>query len=158
MSWATIIVSDEAVPKPGKPGSYALLFYLPSEAQLDIGKLGRFSFASGCYLYLGSAMGGLKARLGRHLADPRCLHWHVDYLAARSRLLEVWWKASEDRLECAWASQAAGYPGASCPVPGFGSSDCRCASHLVWFAERPSPAVLGTEGVSILKLDGSFPP
>jgi hypothetical protein len=28
-------------------------------------------------------------------------------------------------------------PGMTIPVPRFGSSDCRCPAHLVYFGERP---------------------
>ena len=38
-----------------------------------------------------------------------------------------------DRRECETATTVAGLPGGTRPVPGFGSSDCRCRSHLVYF-------------------------
>ncbi len=133
-------------------GTYALLFSLAQPVDLEVGRLGRSSFKAGSYLYLGSAMGGLKARVGRHLTGPRRLHWHVDYLARQADLVEVWWRPGSEKEECAWASLALAAPGARLPVPGFGSSDCRCASHLAYFPNRPTVEMLGLEGVSILKI------
>ncbi|MDO8691613.1 MAG: GIY-YIG nuclease family protein, partial [Dehalococcoidia bacterium] len=132
-------------------GAYALLFYLAREVEIEVGRLGRFSFAAGWYLYLGSAMGGLKARLGRHLEGPRRLHWHVDYLARQADLVEVWWRPANRREECSWASLALAAPDARLPVAGFGSSDCRCASHLAYFPKRPTVEILESEGISTLQ-------
>ncbi|MDP2663408.1 MAG: GIY-YIG nuclease family protein [Dehalococcoidia bacterium] len=133
-------------------GAYALLFYLAQPVDLEVGRLGRFSFPAGCYLYLGSAMGGLKARLGRHLEGPKRLHWHVDYLARQADLVEVWWRPGNEREECSWASLALASPDARLLVPGFGSSDCRCASHLAYFPKRPTVEILESEGISTLKI------
>jgi endonuclease III len=38
--------------------------------------------------------------------------------------------------ECRLAGAVRGWQGAEA-VPGFGASDCRCGSHLAWFARRP---------------------
>ena len=35
-------------------------------------------------------------------------------------------------------SVQAGLPGASVPMPGFGSSDCDCAAHLFSYTDAPS--------------------
>lgn len=124
-------------------GTYALLLYLARQTQLDVGRLGCFSFPAGYYLYLGSALGGLEARLGRHLRRHKKLHWHIDYLMGRARALELWWQGGGEKRECAWAALARKAPRASLPVPGFGSSDCRCPGHLMHFLDRPSAKVLG---------------
>ncbi len=42
----------------------------------------------------------------------------------------------EERKECAWAKNALGRDGVTAPRPGFGSSDCRCMTHLVHVATR----------------------
>ena len=42
---------------PAQPGSYALWLHLPQTRNLTIGKLGRFTFRTGDYFYLGSAFG-----------------------------------------------------------------------------------------------------
>ncbi|GIK58736.1 MAG: GIY-YIG nuclease family protein [Chloroflexi bacterium] len=121
-----------ALPK-GK-GSYALLLRLNQAVQLQIGRLGRWPFAAGYYLYLGSALGsgGLAARLRRHLSPTERPFWHIDYLRRQAVVTAVWIQEGPVRLECAWATRAAQWPGAAIPVPRFGASDCRCAAHLVY--------------------------
>lgn len=149
-------------------GTYALLLQLEEPREITVGRLGRFVFPAGYYLYVGSALGpgGLEARLARHLArshtsriplqlerrdrgvrpgdlrGKKRLRWHIDYLLECARLIEVWSVPSGERLECLWARAARELPGAQIPVPGFGASDCRCPAHLVHFATRPSLAPL----------------
>jgi Uri superfamily endonuclease len=133
------------------PGTYALLLKLDKQERITVGKLGTFDFPVGYYLYVGSALGpgGLRARLARHRRGGenssqsnsgqtgKKLHWHIDYLLQRAQLVEVWSVASEERLECKWGEVARGLSGAQVPVRGFGSSDCRCPAHLIYFSARP---------------------
>jgi Uri superfamily endonuclease len=123
----------QAVALPAAPGSYLLLLDLAAPTRLMVGRLGTFDFPAGRYAYAGSARGagGLRARVARHLRSEKRLHWHVDYLAARAPVVEVWYVESIERLECAWAARLSALSGASVPVEGFGSSDCGCRAHLV---------------------------
>jgi Uri superfamily endonuclease len=135
-----------------EPGTYALLLKLDKQERITVGKLGAFDFTAGYYLYVGSALGsgGLRARLARHRRDSKNssqsspgqtgkkLHWHIDYLLQRAQLVEVWSLASEERLECKWSEVARRLSGAQVPVRGFGSSDCRCPAHLIYFSARPN--------------------
>ena len=57
-------------------GSYALIMQLNSETHLAVGKLGEFDFHRGYYIYFGSGLGGLSARVNRHLRADKQLHWH----------------------------------------------------------------------------------
>ncbi len=123
-------------------GTYALLLRLDRSELIRVGKLGGFTFPAGWYVYVGSARGpgGLAARLARHrrcAADGKHLRWHVDYLLERARLVEVWSAVSDQRLECEWARVFADAPGGEIPVSHFGSSDCRCTAHLIYFAAHP---------------------
>jgi len=114
-------------------GSYALVLLLSADSDLTIGKLGKFSFRSGCYIYFGSALNSLEGRLNRHLRPDKKLHWHIDYLSRSARIVQVWWTQSETRQECVWSRSAMNHPGAIAPIRGFGSSDCRhCVSHLIY--------------------------
>jgi Uri superfamily endonuclease len=112
---------------------------------VQIGRLGRLRLAPGFYVYVGSAggPGGVAARLAYHRRPPRRPHWHVDYLKAAARLVDIWYATGRTCREHEWARRLARAPGALTPLPGFGASDCTCAAHLLYFAERPSPAVLG---------------
>ena len=121
-------------------GTYALVLRLACQAEIAIGRLGTFTFPAGYYLYVGSALGtgGLEARLARHRRHDKKLRWHIDYLLEHAQLVEVWSAVSTDKLECLWAQAARELPGGEILVPGFGSSDCRCPSHLIYLARKPA--------------------
>jgi Uri superfamily endonuclease len=106
---------------------------LENAAEIVIGKLGRFTFPAGHYLYFGSAMNGLHARISRHLRSDKKLHWHIDYFLQKATIVDIWYVESEERIECQLYLEALRLPGAVVPVKGFGSSDCRCTSHLLYF-------------------------
>ena len=119
-------------------GTYALILKLDREAGITVGRLTTFTFPAGYYLYAGSALGGLFPRIERHIRGGKKLHWHIDYLRREARVIEIWYLVSEERLECDWYRAAAGMPGAGVLVDGFGSSGCKCRSHLVYFKSKPS--------------------
>lgn len=144
---ATLSPSVEANPArllPRSPGTYALLLCLEPGGAIKVGRRGYCPFPAGFYVYVGSARGpgGLSARITRHLI--RCTarkvespHWHIDNLLPRALPLAVWLAEGDQRRECAWAQALIGMDGATVPVPGFGSSDCRCPAHLVHFLSPP---------------------
>jgi len=115
-----------------------LLLVLAQPRLLAAGRLGRHRYPSGAYLYVGSALGagGLQARLRRHLSPGRRPRWHVDRLLAVARPRALFAVVSRTRLECRWA-RALVRAGALPAVPGFGASDCRCATHLFRWPEPP---------------------
>jgi Uri superfamily endonuclease len=119
---------------PTAPGCYALVLRLAGPQTLTIGGLGSHDLAAGWYAYCGSAQGpgGLRGRVGRHLRPAAVGRWHVDHLRAAATVVAVWlWPGAPRTHECALAAYLAAGPGAARAVPGFGSSDCRCAGHLV---------------------------
>ncbi|HEX78268.1 MAG TPA: GIY-YIG nuclease family protein [Dehalococcoidia bacterium] len=118
-------------------GTYALVLTVESDVYLQIGKLGAYRFPPGYYVYVGSALGGLAARLRRHLRTEKRPRWHIDYLLERATLVEVWYALGQDRLECVWNGLVGALPGGACPIPGFGASDCRCRCHLTHFPSPP---------------------
>jgi Uri superfamily endonuclease len=135
-----------------RPGTYALNLNLPHPVTLRVGRLGRFHFPAGWYVYAGSARGpgGLAARVARHLRPLKLLHWHIDYLSAHASPVEIWYATGTQRRECVWARTLLNLPGASVPVPRFGASDCRCATHLICFSTPPdSIAFAGAVGVPV---------
>jgi Uri superfamily endonuclease len=143
---------------PTGPGTYVLLLWLESSCGLAIGRLGDVLLASGYYLYVGSALGGLRGRLRRYIDGPRRLHWHIDYLLQASRLVEVWYRQGPERLECVWAMRLGASATLARSVMRFGSSDCRCSTHLLYACERPSCDLLSDARVEVLRLsqeDGS---
>jgi Uri superfamily endonuclease len=128
---------------PREPGTYVLVMCLETPSQVTVGKLGAFRLSPGWYSYVGSALGpgGLAARLARHRRSRKRRHWHIDYLADQVKITEIWWMASGDRAECAWARALNRLSDTRIPVPGFGSSDCQCPSHLLY---SPHSVVLST--------------
>jgi len=124
---------------PDRPGTYVLILNLVRSTTITVGQLGRFDFSSGWYAYVGSARGpgGLAARVSHHLRSPKPLRWHVDYLRAHARPVAAWYTIGTQERECAWARALAELPGACAPVPRFGASDCRCPTHLLYFAAPP---------------------
>ncbi|MFQ5983519.1 MAG: DUF123 domain-containing protein [Woeseiaceae bacterium] len=121
------------------PGTYTLLLALEAPTELQVGCLGRLGFAAPFYLYFGSAFGpgGLAARIRHHLQPIRRAHWHIDYLRQVAAVRGAWYTSDAACLECAWANAALALPGVS-SVPRFGSSDCRCQSHLIAAHSLPS--------------------
>jgi sugar fermentation stimulation protein A len=117
-------------------GNYLILLELTKSRRIEIGSLGTIGFKKGWYVYSGSARKNLSARISRHLRkEGKKKHWHIDYLtpyAARIKALPV---MSCRNLECELAGELARLEGK--PVEGFGSSDCRCISHLFYFSAPP---------------------
>ena len=113
-----------------KRGSYILVLHLAEDARLEIGRLGTFEFPAGLYLYCGSALNGLEARIRRHLRRDKKRHWHVDHLTTLAPVVAVWWVADGKRRECRWTVEIM-ERGGQVVARRFGSSDCRCNSHLL---------------------------
>ena len=117
---------------PGAKGSYILVLGLPESGSITIGRLGRFYFSAGCYLYVGSALGpgGLAARLNHHVRLSPKPHWHIDYFRKQADILEIWYKEGTDRMEHKWSAQLSARTDIHIPVAGMGSSDCTCDAHF----------------------------
>lgn len=132
-------------------GTYQLLIRLDRRTVIQVGRLGEFVFARGYYVYTGSAMGGLQARIARHLGNCKRFHWHIDYLLEHARVIMYASRDSSSKRECEFSKMMVEMDGASIPVKGFGSSDCGCVSHLVYFEKRPRK--LSVETASELRAD-----
>ena len=118
-------------------GVYHLLIHLSQSTTVEVGKLGSFSFPGGYYVYTGSALGGLESRIARHHRREKRLHWHIDYLLQYGRIIDVITHTTVDRLECQFNRNILSLPDCKILVKGFGSSDCRCPSHLAYFEKKP---------------------
>ena len=122
-------------------GVYLLIIRLPKPCAAPKG-IDSNTLPAGWYAYAGSAMGGLEARLARHLRTTAVRHWHVDHLLAYGKIVDIQVLLTTDSgEECRLAEHIRSWPGGEV-VAGFGSSDCRCASHLSRFPRRPSGSVL----------------
>jgi len=111
-------------------GLYIAVFRLAGDRRIRVGRLGRFTFRRGVYLYVGSAQRGLSARLARHARRDKPRRWHIDYLSTAATMLGAILVPGGRDGECRLAAEVARlYP--RC-VRGFGASDCRCAGHLFY--------------------------
>jgi sugar fermentation stimulation protein A len=112
----------------GTPGSYILFLSLPKQKKIAVGKLGVIHFPAGLYTYVGSALGGWESRINRHFVGGARVHWHIDYLRAEAQVRGAIVFESSERLECTINKMLTNV--SHVVVPGFGSSDCGCSSHL----------------------------
>lgn len=115
-------------------GCYCLIIDVKTDRTIEIGKrLGSVQFNKGFYVYVGSAMNSLYARINRHLSDDKKLHWHIDYLSKNAEITDVICNISSRKIECDLSKiislKANG-------IKGFGCSDCKCESHLYYFKSR----------------------
>jgi sugar fermentation stimulation protein A len=117
-------------------GSYLLILRLIKDTKVDVGKLGSIVFKKGFYVYVGSAMANLTARIERHRRLRKNFHWHIDSLRDAADFICALTIRSSDRLECEIANAMSGI--AECTVQGFGSSDCTCPTHLFGFKNDPA--------------------
>ena len=107
--------------------TYQLFILVEKEMQLQIGKLGVFTFPAGHYVYTGSAKRNMDARISRHYSIHKKIKWHIDYLLAAADVSIFHVKKFREG-ECQVNRKTDGI----IPAPGFGASDCRegCISHL----------------------------
>jgi sugar fermentation stimulation protein A len=116
-------------------GCYVLILRLRENTPIAIGGLGEVKFRKGYYLYVGSARKNLGSRLERHRRMRKRLFWHVDFLRAVAEFHFAVPIRTQDVLECALARAVSEI--AEWKIPGFGSSDCLCPSHLYGMAQDP---------------------
>lgn len=123
-----------ATEPPPAARTYQLLIDVAEPLRVAVGRLGVCDFPPGSYLYTGSALRHFEARVARHLAPSKKMHWHIDYLLAAPgvRIREV---RRHTQGECELNRQSVG----EIVVRGFGASDCRagCGSHLKRIAGAP---------------------
>jgi Uri superfamily endonuclease len=119
----------DAAEAPALPGAYLLLVLLQAPLTVALPQRRAAILQPGRFLYAGSARGpgGLRARLARHQRTDKKRHWHIDRLTLAGTVQGAWIVPGGG--ECAMVAALAHLPA---PLPGFGSSDCRCCtSHLL---------------------------
>lgn len=118
-------------------GIYNLLIELDRDHRLKVGMLGTFRFPKGYYVYTGSAQNNMEKRVARHLSRRKRMRWHIDYLLKVARVLKVVEYNGLKRDECRINRKIGKHPDAKIVAKGFGSSDCRCKTHLYSFLPNP---------------------
>ncbi len=126
-------------------GTY-LLFIKVREGKRKIGALGEIDFPSGYYLYVGSAMNSVEARVHRHFSKEKKRKWHIDYLLSSAIPLFYMSFPGRHEQEIAMAlSSRLDY------VPKFGSTDSKAPSHLFYSQDL---LTLLRECLEVLKVAG----
>lgn len=128
-------------------GDYLLLIRLSTAREITVGRLGTINFKPGGYVYVGSALGGLKNRIERHLRKERKFHWHIDYLLEYAHVDNILTIVTDKSLECDLAEFLGRHFDS---VPHFGSSDCKCKSHLFYSRNITELRQRAAEAVNLL--------
>ena len=105
---------------------------LPKAQTMTVGSLSDVYFPQGYYAYVGSALSGIESRLSRHFSQNKKSHWHIDYLLKNASITGIIIGETNGKAECAIAQELSSR---FASIPGFGSSDCHCPSHLFFAAE-----------------------
>jgi len=110
-------------------GSYLLLIKVKKDKLISIGKLGKKHFSKGYYVYVGSALNSIEKRILRHLSKEKKMHWHIDYFLISGKVIKAFYKKNNIKEECKIAKNL---EESLSPILDFGSSDCKCQSHLFY--------------------------
>ncbi|MFN3479879.1 MAG: DNA/RNA nuclease SfsA [Thermodesulfovibrionales bacterium] len=116
-------------------GNYILILNLKEDQRIEAGKLGVLFFKKGYYIYVGSAAKNLSSRIDRHRRLRKRAFWHIDYLRERADYVTALPIRVREDLECLIAQDIKLI--SDWTIPGLGSSDCNCESHV--FAMRKNP-------------------
>jgi len=111
--------------------TYLLNIHLENTRTIKIGKLGKYRFRKGHYIYVGSAKRNFNHRIKRHLRQEKKMHWHIDYLLRYARIIKIWSsRLPEDNIADILSSMM------EAPVPRFGASDSKSKSRL-FYGKQP---------------------
>jgi len=139
-------------------GTYCLVIELADRTSIRIGALGMRSLNAGVYVYVGSALAGIEQRVSRHAGKRKKKRWHIDYLLDKAEVVSVIAVPSRvKRTECTIAQTLLSSEGAQVPVEGFGSSDCDCRSHLIYFEREDAAWVAESVARAVAMLSCAYP-
>ena len=113
-------------------GVYYLEIQLNKNTLIKVGKLGELNFKKGIYYYVGSGMNNVIKRINRHKSDNKKSHWHIDYFLLNKNTKIINYKillTNVKKNECLLANFISTKLKS---INKFGSSDCKCSSHLFY--------------------------
>jgi len=113
-----------------------LIISVSKDFEIIVGCLGKVLFKKGNYIYIGSSKGCLEARLRRHLKRNKKIYWHIDYLLnnKKAQISRIW--VIQKSIECKTADVFNEQPISEIVKKGFGSSDCKCLTHLFYINDK----------------------
>lgn len=109
--------------------------FLERSQNIKINKKSSF-FPEGYYCYVGSALNNIQKRIMRHKSKNKKLHWHIDYFLKKSNIIKTYSIVTDKNLEC-WLSSRVRSQKGEVIMKGFGSTDCKCETHLYYFDQNP---------------------
>ena len=122
---------------PNDKGTYLFLLKNIYSKEFIIGKLGNFYFKNGYYIYIGSGYTSLSKRVLRHLKRNKTIKWHIDHITSNRGFTPLKYQILfhdmkiEDELAESIISLGDNV------IKGFGASDSKVISHLVYFKKDP---------------------
>jgi Uri superfamily endonuclease len=126
-------------------GVYTLLIFLRVSRLIKIGK--RFCrFPKGYYCYVGSAVNGLEKRIQRHKSNDKKYHWHIDYLLRYGKIIDAF-IIEDSSDECGLSGRISAL-GGKIMMKKFGSTDCKCLTHLYYFQNNPSKIIASIPSIT----------
>jgi len=123
------------IPDVKPVGAYLIIFHNREKKQIKTGKLGLIKYVEGYYVYVGSGRNNVFKRIAHHKKSGRKKHWHIDYIKGHMKIISDIPIVRDDDIECQLSQWLNGIEGR--PVFNFGSSDCRCKGHLIYFKDNP---------------------
>lgn len=139
-------------------GTYCLIMLLPTKRRISVGALGTRVFPPGVYVYVGSALKGMESRVRRHKSSAKKMKWHIDYFLEKADILStVAIPCETKQVECEVVHTLLQSEGARTLMPSFGSSDCTCESHLLYFGDQDPEWVMETLSMRLSMLECMYP-
>lgn len=121
---------------PNKPGIYALILNLDRDVQIITRGLRKFNLSKGYYVYVGSAIIGLKNRIFRYLRINYVKKfWHIDYLLEYAKIMYVIYSITNGREFESILSNELLELNYLKPIPKFGCSDTKDYTHLFYLEQ-----------------------
>ena len=110
---------------------YVLVIKVAKQCTITVGALGELVFKKGIYAYVGSSQSNFHQRIKRHRRKEKKLFWHIDYLLKNKKVnvSKIFFKKAFKTEECKLATSISK---TGKVIARFGSSDCKCISHLYY--------------------------
>lgn len=114
---------------PQSSGIYLLIMSLEEDnIVIETKSRRKFNFTKGYYVYVGSAMSGLRSRISRYFKKIEKKHWHIDYIIPYMKILKIICIFCNDKIfEKTLAQTLSKYLDG---IEGFGSTDTKSKTHL----------------------------
>ena len=123
------------IPEVKPSGIYYIVLWNDKDRVIECGSLGNLEFKKGYYVYSGSGKTNLFKRIEHHRKKKKKKLRHMDYITAEMKIKADIPIITDDYRECDLAEILD--KNSVEPVKNFGSTDCKCFSHLHYFKDNP---------------------